>query len=123
MSKDLSSTELAEERTDWAEDRTILANERTFAGWLRTGMASLAVAIGLHAVFRSFEPTWVAKAASLLFVAIAIIIFIVARSQACRTLSRLHKHQAIPLPAGRLTMITYLLVLAAIGTGAILWFV
>ena len=48
------SNDLAENRTDWAEDRTILANERTFAGWMRTGMASLAVAIGLKAVFGGF---------------------------------------------------------------------
>ncbi|MDF1729557.1 MAG: DUF202 domain-containing protein, partial [Sulfitobacter sp.] len=48
---DENKNELAEDRTDWAEDRTILANERTFAGWMRTGMASLAVAIGLKAVY------------------------------------------------------------------------
>jgi hypothetical protein len=42
--KSADKTELAEERTDWAEDRTILASERTFAGWVRTGLASLAVA-------------------------------------------------------------------------------
>ncbi|MEY8838652.1 DUF202 domain-containing protein, partial [Cribrihabitans sp. XS_ASV171] len=39
-------TDMAESRTDWAEDRTLLANERTYAGWLRTGMAAVALALG-----------------------------------------------------------------------------
>ena len=59
--------ELAEDRTHWAEDRTSLANERTFAGWMRTGMAAIGVAIGLKAVFGAFEPTWMAKAVASIF--------------------------------------------------------
>lgn len=40
--------ELARARTKWAEDRTVLANERTFSGWARTGLTSLAVALGFR---------------------------------------------------------------------------
>ena len=50
-----AKTEWAEDRTDWAEDRTILANERTFAGWMRTGMAAIAIAVGLKAVFNDAD--------------------------------------------------------------------
>ena len=68
--------DLAESRTDWAEDRTILANERTFAGWMRTGMACVAVAIGLRAVFGEFEPTWVAKAVASVFIIAALYVYL-----------------------------------------------
>ena len=67
-----SSNELAQDRTDWAEDRTIQANERTFAGWMRTGMGALGVAIALRAVFGEFDPTWAAKAVASIFILLAI---------------------------------------------------
>ena len=35
--------DLAQDRTDLAEDRTVLAHERSFAGWVRTGMASVGI--------------------------------------------------------------------------------
>jgi putative membrane protein len=37
----------AERRTDLADRRTSLANERTLLAWWRTGLTSLAVAIGV----------------------------------------------------------------------------
>lgn len=112
---------LAEARTDWAEDRTILANERTFAGWLRTGMASLAVAIGLRAVFGPFEPTWVAKLVASVFVLIAILIFWAARRQACVTLNRMNRHQARPLSRRRITLLSVSLSVGAAAVGIVLW--
>lgn len=115
------SNELAEERTEWAEDRTILANERTFAGWMRTGMASVAVAIGLRAVFGEFEPTWMAKAVATLFIILATYIFWAAQSSAAKTLSRLHDNQAHAQPQNRMKIIATLLGLGAVSTGAILW--
>ncbi len=57
----------AEDRTDLAEDRTILAVERTLSGWIRTGLATAAVAIGMQAVFGPFQPTWVPKAVATVF--------------------------------------------------------
>jgi putative membrane protein len=56
------SGELAADRTDLAEDRTVLAHERSFASWLRTGLASVAIAVGFNALFRTMEPDWMAKA-------------------------------------------------------------
>ncbi|WP_394227872.1 DUF202 domain-containing protein [Paracoccus marcusii] len=53
----VSKDQPAEDRTDLAEDRTILAVERTFSGWIRTGLATVAVAIGMQAVFGPFQPT------------------------------------------------------------------
>ena len=70
-----TKTEWAERRTDWAEDRTVLANERTFAGWLRTGLAAVAVAIGFQAVVSDFEPTWAAKTVATMFLVAALVTF------------------------------------------------
>ena len=62
-------------RTDLAEDRTILASERTFASWLRTGLASIGIALGFHALFGRMQPIWLPRAIATAFLAIAIMIF------------------------------------------------
>ncbi len=116
-----SSNELAEDRTDWAEDRTILANERTFAGWMRTGMASLAVAIGLKAVFGAFDPTWAAKALATIFVIAAVYIFWAAYNAATKTLSRLTDHNAHAQPIIRMKILSVIFSVASVGVGGILW--
>lgn len=113
--------ELAEERTNWAEDRTVLANERTFAGWMRTGMASVAIALGLKAVFGEFEPTWAAKATSSVFVVLACYIFYSARSQACATHARMTQHDATAKSSTSMTITASVLAAGSVATGAILW--
>ncbi|ASM73569.1 MULTISPECIES: YidH family protein [Roseobacteraceae] len=113
--------ELAEERTDWAEDRTSLANERTFAGWMRTGMASIAVAIGLRAVFGAFEPTWVAKAVASIFLAAALFMFWSAQRQAKRTHSRLSQRDASIKTPRYFIIVAVTMALGTIGTGITLW--
>ncbi len=114
-------TDWAEDRTDWAEDRTALANERTFAGWMRTGMAALALALGLKALFHPFEPTWLPKLVATVFVAVALLIFWTARQRACRTLVRLHTHDAADRGTRNVTLIAGSLSAGALAAGVILW--
>ncbi|MGC3938878.1 YidH family protein [Roseobacter sp. EG26] len=116
-----NSNEMAEDRTDWAEDRTILANERTFAGWMRTGMACVALAIGLKAVFAPFEPTWIPKTVASAFILTAVFIFWAARRQACATLARLNENTAQAQPVRYITTLSVILSIASLMTGAILW--
>ena len=116
-----NNNELAEDRTDWAEDRTILANERTFAGWMRTGMACVALAIGLKAVFGPFEPTWVPKSVASFFILIAVFIFWAARRKACATQSRLNEHEAQAQSRSYFTALSIFLSCASLLTGLILW--
>lgn len=114
-------TEWAELRTDWAEDRTGMANERTFAGWMRTALAAVAVGLGLNAVFRDLEPTWVAKAVSSIFIAAAIFILWAAQRAASGTRERINRHAVTPQTTGRLTVMAVVLTVASLATGAILW--
>ncbi|MBL3701122.1 DUF202 domain-containing protein [Sulfitobacter sp. BDSS02] len=115
------NTRWAENRTDWAEDRTLQANERTFAGWMRTGMASVALALGLRALFGAFEPTWLAKTVASIFLLIAIGIFWTARRNASKTLERLNDHRAEPLTARNFTLLAAGLTVGALATGVLLW--
>ncbi len=114
-------TRLAEDRTNWAEDRTLLANERTFAGWMRTGMAALGVALGLKAVFGPFDPTWVAKAAATVFILIAVLIFAAAAREARRAQARIASHDAEAQSTRRMLLLAILLSVGGLATGAILW--
>ncbi|MBY5934630.1 DUF202 domain-containing protein [Tateyamaria omphalii] len=114
---------LAEDRTDWAQDRTSLANERTFAGWMRTGMASVAVAIGLKAVFGATDPTWFAKAVASIFLAAALFMFWAARQQACASNARLEEKTTKTQGRTNFTIIAVAMTLGTLATGVILWLI
>ncbi len=115
--------ELARERTEWAEDRTVLANERTFAGWMRTGMGALGIAIGLQAVFGAMDPTWVAKSAASVFVVISLIMFVSAYRASVNMYKRLDAHTAEPVSRRHLSVITVLMCLGSVVSGAVLWMI
>ncbi|SFO86547.1 YidH family protein [Tranquillimonas alkanivorans] len=112
---------LAKERTDWAEDRTLLANERTFAGWVRTALGAVVVAIGLHAVFRSIQPDWPAKAVATVFLAAALFTAFFSWRRAEETHRRLHAHDANAQPPRNFAVLTALLALGIVLTGVVLW--
>ncbi|MCL3880970.1 DUF202 domain-containing protein [Marivita sp. GX14005] len=114
-------TDYAENRTEWAEDRTVLANERTFAGWMRTGMASVAIALGLKALFGPYEPTWVPKAVATVFIVAALLIYVSAWRQANRTRESLSTHDANGQSRHHITVITVVFSLGTVATGIILW--
>jgi inner membrane protein YidH len=115
------SQDLAIERTDLAEDRTVLAHERSFASWLRTGLASVGIAIAFNALFKSLEPAWVAKAIATVFLAIAIVIFISANRRTNTVISRLQAHEVAALKPVRANLISWAFVLATIALGAAMW--
>lgn len=118
---DPSRNELAESRTELAEDRTILAHERSFAGWLRTGMACVGIALGFHALFARLDPAWVPKAIASAFLVIAIVIFITSARRAHSVLDKLEAHKVRELRAMRLTLLSAVLVAATIALGAAFW--
>jgi putative membrane protein len=108
-------------RTKWAEDRTVLANERTFSSWMGTGLGSVAIAIGLKAVFGATDPTWVAKLAASLFLVVAITIYWMAQKQACKTLERLSENDAESMPAKNFIKLAWIMTIATLVTGGVLW--
>lgn len=121
LSDNPSSNEMADTRTAWSEDRTILSNERTFAGWMRTGMASIALALGLKAVFKDTDYPLVAKSVAELFVVVAILIFWAAVSQSRKTQKRMNEHDVQAQSYQRMTILAGTLTLGAVATGVILW--
>lgn len=104
--------ELAETRTKMAEDRTVLANERTFASWMRTGLASVGIGLGFHALFTSMEPWWVPRAIATAFFLVGIFVTVSAERRACSVVERLHAHRVQSVGVGRLRTITLVVSLA-----------
>lgn len=99
-------TELASERTDMAEDRTIMANERTFAGWARTGMAAMGIALGFNALFGRLDPAWVPKLIASSFLIIALSIFVSAYLRAKSLFERLDSHAVNRISHRNLLLVT-----------------
>ena len=79
-----NKSDLAEDRTELAEDRTLLANERTFAGWMRTGLASIGLGLGFHALFNRMEPGWVPRAIATAFMLVGVFVIFAAQRRASR---------------------------------------
>ena len=121
LSKDPSSEELADTRTAWAEDRTMLANERTFAGWMRTGMACIALALGLKAIFKDTDYPIVAKGVAEVFIIVAILIFWAAATKSRETQKRMTDHDVDAQSHQRMTILASVLTFGAVATGVILW--
>lgn len=120
--KDKTSQELADARTEWAEDRTVLANERTFAAWMRTGMACIALALGLKAVFGSTDYPLAARAVAELFIGCAVLIFFTASRRSRRTHRRINNHDAVAQSQRNMLVTSTAMTVGALGTGVILWF-
>ena len=113
--------EAAEERTDLAEGRTILANERTFAGWMRTGLAAVAIGIGFNALFQTLDPTWVPKAIATVFLLIAIFVVIAAERRACAVMRRLQPHEIKTFQMVNLRLISWSMAAATAALIAAIW--
>nr|WP_298930971.1 DUF202 domain-containing protein [uncultured Erythrobacter sp.] len=114
-------TDLAEDRTDWAEDRTMMANERTFAGWMRTGLASVGIGLGFNALFNTLEPAWVPKAIATIFMIIGIFIFYAAQDKGCSVQKRLDAHKAEPIKRMNMQLIAGFMGLASAMLAIAIW--
>lgn len=113
--------ELAETRTKMAEDRTVLANERTFASWMRTGLASVGIGLGFHALFVSMQPWWVPRAIATAFFLVGIFVTVSAERRACSVVDRLHAHRVETVGVSRLRLITVVAALAISALIVAMW--
>lgn len=118
-----STEELAEDRTDLAEDRTVLANERTFAGWMRTGLAAIGIALGFQALFSRIEPSWAPKLIASAILSVGVVIFWIARERAVKVIDRLNTHRIERLTKSHLTLMAALLGSCAVALGGVIWIV
>ena len=113
--------ELAESRTDLAEDRTILANERTFAGWIRTGLASVGIGLGFHALFNMLQPSWIPRAIATVFLLMGVFVFAVAARRACAVLRRFTPHQVRTFRTINIRLMTAMMSLATLALIGAIW--
>lgn len=120
MARD-DADDAAQDRTNLAEDRTVLAHERSFAGWMRTGMAAIGIGLGLSALFRSLEPTWVVKAIATGFFLLAMLIFLLAERRATRLMKRLDVHEIAEMKPVALRSLTAISVALTLIVTAAMW--
>jgi putative membrane protein len=113
--------ELAEDRTDMAEDRTVLANERTFAGWVRTGLSAVGIALGFHALFNRMEPTWVPRIISTAFLLTAIFVFWSSVRRAAAVCRRLEAHRIEELRGGNLKLLAAAMIVTSVALIGAIW--
>lgn len=118
-----STEELAEDRTDLAEDRTVLANERTFAGWMRTGLATIGIALGFQALFNQIQPEWAPKLIASAILAVGVLIFWIARQRGVKVIDRLNTHRIERFSKSHLTLLAALLGSCAVALGVVIWIV
>ena len=108
-------------RTRLSEDRTIMANERTYSSWTGTGLGALGMGIAVQALFKATEPTWIAKIAATVFIAVAIAFFVTAWRNSIKTLENLRDHASAPARPRQLAIISGTLVSGSLVITAILW--
>jgi putative membrane protein len=113
--------QLAESRTDLAEDRTVLANERTFAGWMRTGLSAVGIALGFHALFNRMEPDWVPRIISTIFLLAALFVFWSSERRAAAVCKRLDAHNIVELRSSRLRLLTIVMSAATLALIGAIW--
>jgi len=121
MSEDAAKEGKSDEKTELAEDRTLLANERTFAGWMRTGLASIGVGLGFGALFQTIEPPWVSRALATTFVLLGAGIVFGAQRRASDVLAKMDAHYVKTTRSLNLSLIGWITAIASIGLVAAIW--
>lgn len=101
----------------------MLAAERTFSGWVRTALAAAGVAIGLHAVFGPFQPTWVPKLAATVFLSAAQLILVGSWLQNLKSRRRLSSEVARLQPRARMGLLVSLLTIGNLAIAVVLRFI
>ena len=108
-------------KTELAEDRTVLSTERTFAGWMRTGLASIGVGVGFSALFRAMEPTWVPRLIATAFLLLGAFIVLTAERRARAMRGRMSTHYVSTARPMNLRVIAFITIVATAGLIAAIW--
>lgn len=107
-------------RTEWSAERTVLAIESTYAGWMRTGLAAIGVALGLHAIFSSGSAGVFARLTATGFVCLSALLCISGYRNARRMLEDVAHQWRLPRQAD-FTRITVLYLLGCVAIGVLIW--
>ena len=112
----------SEEHLHLAEDQTLMSSERTYAGWLRTALTAVAVALGFTALFRDADAAWVAKAIATLFLLLAIGVLVAADRRAAEVQRRLNAHFITGASRSTIRLITWASAFATLALMGTIWF-
>ncbi len=104
----------AQKRTILALERTQMARERTFAAWVRTGLAPLAIGLGLVKLMPDASPRWLIQVLGILLVLSGLYIFITGYRTYERVLLRLQQEGYEGLPISAIKGMTVMLLLAGV---------
>lgn len=105
---------LARERTEWALVRTRLAKERTFNAWLRTGLAIMGAGIVTAKLMTDFQPQWLLRTLSVLFVVLGALIIGLGLRTYFRVIQQVEKVRVGSHPFWFILSLAVLLMLAAV---------
>lgn len=108
-------------RSELAEDRTILANERTFGSWMRTSLGCVAIGVAFQGLFSAMQPSWVPRAIATGFLALAVLVIVLAERRAAAVLRRLSAHAVISAKAIYLRLFAVLISVGAVALAVAIW--
>ena len=114
IKKTIIANSLPESRNKWAHERTRLAKERTFAAWLRSGLATVGVGLGLVKLFPKVEPRWLMQMSGLLFICAGGIIFVVGYKTYHTVIKKMEKEGFKGIPSLYMGILTIMMLLGAI---------
>lgn len=105
-----------------AEDQTLMSSERTYAGWLRTSLTAIAVALGFTALFRDLEAVWMAKGIATLFLLLAVGVLVAADRRTAEVQQRLNPHFIKGASPSTIRLITWASAGATLALLGTIWF-
>lgn len=106
-----------------AEDRTVMANERTFAGWTRTGVSMVGLALGTHYVLGQTEPAWLAKMPAMGLILLSLFVYWAAWQKSRKTFNRLREHATQSLGEHEITTTAVGLAIVSTLIGGLIWMI
>ena len=104
-----------------AEDRTLLASERTFAGWTRTSLGCIALGAGFHALFAKMHPAWVPRSIASLFLLLGAAMVWLAARRAAGVLGRLSPHVVLSARKVNVELIASAVSVGALALAFAIW--
>ena len=110
----LAADSSSDSRTNWAHERTRLAKERTFSAWLRSGLSTVGVGLGLVKLLPSVEPRWMMQLIGVLFIGAGAIIFVMGYATYHNVMKKLEDEGFKGIPSIFMGVLTFMMLLGTV---------